>query len=931
MDTVFLKLLNMSITASWLIFAVLILRFLLRKAPKWISCLLWGLVAIRLIFPFSIESVFSLIPNTEPISNRIISGSFSQTGTEIMPVTLSVTESAELEEHPLDAVSAPSNQGNRLFHLLGIIWLTGTCLLILYSVISYYRLLWCTDISIPIRDNVLKCDTIDTPFILGLFRPRIYLPSGMEDTQMEYVIAHERAHIRRLDHWWKPLGFLILSVYWFRPLCWISYILFCRDIELACDEQVIKSMDLKSKKSYAEALLSCSIKQRLITACPLAFGEIGVKERIRSVLNYKRPAFWIIWISVLACIVVSVCFLTNPSSNDSASSGETGYVMPGINVPSEVLEAAERYVETEYNRIQGTLQDYNYSNWRIEHLDYSYTYDNLDGKLCELYQLNYEFLSSSPEQVVLVGGMSMSEDGWTIPGYPNSTYLVFENTGGELSFLCSLFENDYFPGDEIFTEDLRTAVENASNTGTTGNLSELTSTQEAVLLPFLRSWAQAFVNRDGTVITSLASSEVITDFLDRELLMGSNGQYSFGLSSPWPWSDSTDFSLNQYDSEWAEIYYYARTSDPHIICWKETLSFEWMEDRYVITGEQLTFYDHISSGAEFLEAYGGQIDGTMIDYTQNDLGKTLNNNALLSSSNLYQPLFTPESAAVSLLNLSTDSEKVQISRYDQDSSSLNILFLEDQTTITIRMIQPYGENGIWVPANDRVDVLTRFSNTAWAEVETLTYSDDVPDLSGILCIGEIPEYKIKAYGYNDAEIMGQGIAIQIADDVNYFDWIYTTSRAILPDFYWDENKKQLQISFHTYTGTGVAAENLYVLQQYDTGTLHPSNFSINSYSDLASERIGYRFNEETSELTLFDQETKQDLSSVKVSGSVTGLEIGSISGFGLGETIRFSVTPGYYLDDGFIAEYEDMPTLDFEVLMEQNDYGEISFDLGSLY
>lgn len=883
----------MSITASWLIFAVLIFRFLLRKAPKWISCLLWGLVAIRLIFPFSIESVFSLIPNTEPISNRIISGSFSQTGIEIMPVTLPVTESAELEEYPLDAVSAPANQGNRLFHLLGIIWLTGTCLLIFYSVISYYRLLWRTDISISIRDNVLKCDTIDTPFILGLFRPRIYLPSGMEDTQTEYVIAHERAHIKRLDHWWKPLGFLILSVYWFRPLCWISYILFCRDIELACDEQVIKSMDMKNKKSYAEALLSCSIKQRLITACPLAFGEIGVKERIRSVLNYKKPAFWIIWISVLACIVVSLCFLTTPSNHDSANSGETGYVMPGINVPSEVLEAAERYVETEYKRIQGTLQDYDYSNWRIEHLNYSFTYDDLDGKLCELYQLNYEFLSSSPEQVVLVGGMSMSEDGWTIPGYPNSTYLVFENTGGELSFLCSLFENDCFPGDEIFTEDLRAAVENASNTGTTGNFPELTPTQEAVLLPFLRSWAQAFVNRDGTVITSLASSEVITDFLDRELLMGSNGQYSFGLSSPWPWSDSTDFSLNQYDSEWAEIYYYARTSDPHIICWKETLSFEWMEDRYVITEEQLTFYDHISSGAEFAEAYGGQIDGTMIDYTQNDLGKTLNNNALLSSSNLYQALFTPESVAVSLLNLSTDSEKVQISRYDQNSSSLNILFLEDQTTITIRLIQPYGENGIWVPANDRVDVLTRFSNTDWAKVETLTYSDDVPDLSGILCIGEIPEYKIKAYGYNDAEIMGQGIAIRIADDVNYFDWIYTTSRAILPDFYWDEDKRQLQISFHTYTGTGVAAENLYVLQQYDTGTLHPSNFSMNSYSDLASERIGYHFNEETSELTLFDQETKQDLSSVKVSGSVTGLEIGSISGFGLGETIRFSATPGY--------------------------------------
>ena len=313
MGDLFLKLLNMSIAASWLILAVVLLRLLLKKAPKWIIILLWGIVALRLVVPFSFESALSLIPSAETFNAHNIQYETPAIHSGIPAVNHAVNP-------VLGATFAPNPAGsvNPLYVwilIVSVIWLTGIAAMLLYAVISYVRVRRSVAERVPYEGNIFLCDHVKSPFILGLVRPKIYLPSGMDTTAMEPVIAHEKAHLARRDHWWKPLGFLILTVHWFNPLCWIAYVLLCRDIELACDEKVIRQMDLDGKKQYSTALLECSMGRRLVTICPLAFGEVGVKERVKNVLNYKKPAFWIIAVAVVACAVVTVCFATNPKDN----------------------------------------------------------------------------------------------------------------------------------------------------------------------------------------------------------------------------------------------------------------------------------------------------------------------------------------------------------------------------------------------------------------------------------------------------------------------------------------------------------------------------------------------------------------------------------------------------------------------------------------
>lgn len=310
MGAVFLKLLNLGITASWLILAVLLLRFLLKKAPKWISCLLWALAALRLICPISIESRLSLIPSAETLPQTVMTGNSFQVNTGLNVVDAAVN--TYLGDHYYEGVSVPNDYGNTVLNLLGFLWLLGVMALATYSVVSYLRLRRRVSAAIPLRENIWLCDYIKTPFILGAFRPRIYLPSDLTETQRAHVLAHEKAHLKRRDHWWKLLGFGLLTVYWFHPLVWLSYVLLCRDIEMACDEKVIRDFSMEDKKSYSKALLALSTSGHHMGACPLAFGETGVKERIRSVLNYKKPAFWVILGAVAACILAAVCFLTNP-------------------------------------------------------------------------------------------------------------------------------------------------------------------------------------------------------------------------------------------------------------------------------------------------------------------------------------------------------------------------------------------------------------------------------------------------------------------------------------------------------------------------------------------------------------------------------------------------------------------------------------------
>lgn len=316
MNYVFLKLFNMSITASWAIAAVIILRFLLRRAPKWLRCVLWTIVAIRLVCPFSFESMFSLIPSAEPISPTAVQHAAEpviDTGIPAINNTLNPMTGDSAVPTPQDRVRLLQSWTS----VGSIVWVIGLTVLLGYALFSFLRIRRKVEESIRLYDNVYICDAVKSPFILGLIRPRIYLPSDTEDTQLDYVLAHERAHLKRKDHWWKPLGYILAAVYWFNPLVWTAYILLCRDIELACDEKAVRTLNMDGRKAYSEALVACSIKRRMIMACPLAFGEVGVKERVRTVLNYRKPAFWLILAAVAVCAAAALCFLTNPKKSDS--------------------------------------------------------------------------------------------------------------------------------------------------------------------------------------------------------------------------------------------------------------------------------------------------------------------------------------------------------------------------------------------------------------------------------------------------------------------------------------------------------------------------------------------------------------------------------------------------------------------------------------
>lgn len=310
MSELFLKIVNMSISASWAVVAVLALRFCLKKAPKWVNVLLWGIVAMRMVFPFSIESVLSLIPSAETISPTIMmeQSPSVQTGVPALNHVINPVISGSFTPAP----GASANPLQIWIPVLAGIWLFGIAALFLYSAVSYWRLRRKVCEAVILRGNIYQSEKVGSPFVLGIIRPKIYLPYHMDSREMDHVIAHEQTHIRRKDHWWKPLGFLLLTIHWFNPLMWLSYVLLCRDIELACDEKVIGKMGNAQRADYTQALVACSVDRRLIAACPLAFGEIGVKERVKSVMNYKKPAFWIVLASVIVCAVIAVCFLTNP-------------------------------------------------------------------------------------------------------------------------------------------------------------------------------------------------------------------------------------------------------------------------------------------------------------------------------------------------------------------------------------------------------------------------------------------------------------------------------------------------------------------------------------------------------------------------------------------------------------------------------------------
>ena len=335
MNELFLKIVNMSISASWLVLVVLILRFVLKKAPKWVNILLWGIVAIRLICPFSFESALSLIPSAETFPEKVISGPSFDVQTGITPVDNRIND--YLGDRYFEGVTVPANNCNNIMTILTIVWTIGILLLVAYTVISYWRLRRKVDTAVRYKDNIFQSENVKSPFVLGIIKPRIYLPFNMNGQDLEHVVAHEQAHIHRKDHWWKPFGFLLLTIHWFNPLVWLAYVLLCRDIELACDERVIKELGNEQRADYTQALVACSVNRRMIAACPLAFGEVGVKDRVKSVMNYKKPAFWGVVLAVIVCVFVAVCFLTNPVTKNNGTDGTVTEWFDYLETPDEMV------------------------------------------------------------------------------------------------------------------------------------------------------------------------------------------------------------------------------------------------------------------------------------------------------------------------------------------------------------------------------------------------------------------------------------------------------------------------------------------------------------------------------------------------------------------------------------------------------------------
>ena len=330
MDDVFLKLVNLSISASWLILAVLVLRVVLKKAPKWVMPLLWGVVALRLVCLFSIESALSLIPSAETIPSEIV----TETREPVLyeQATLDIVTNPTLPSAAEVPVGVSRQQAQVDFNIYSVLWLAGMAALLVHALVGAGKLKKKLATAILLRDNIYESEFVDSPFVFGVVKPNIYLPMHMDEGTAAHVIAHERAHLARRDHWWKVLGYLVLALHWFNPLVWVAYILFCRDIELACDEKVVKGLDGAARADYSQALLSCAAPKRAVAACPLAFGEGNIKTRVKSALHYKKPALWAAVLLVIAAAAIAVCLLTKPQSRTEADGGTAVDELPSMEI-----------------------------------------------------------------------------------------------------------------------------------------------------------------------------------------------------------------------------------------------------------------------------------------------------------------------------------------------------------------------------------------------------------------------------------------------------------------------------------------------------------------------------------------------------------------------------------------------------------------------
>ncbi len=836
--------LERNVTVAVVIVAVLLVRLFIKKMPKKYSYLLWILVAIRMIFDITIPSdisIFNAVATVETQSEQMLSGyrldrieaAVEQLEQGNLPGTVEDSQSVEIgtvftneessytEQNNSQLTDKPINAVQSLqAGILGI-WLAGMIVFLGYGIVSYDKCRRKVSQAVRYEGNVWECDRISSPFVLGIFKPQIYIPFHVEEKELEYILAHERYHIKRYDHIIKLVAFVLLAVYWMNPLAWVAFYLMSRDMEMSCDEAVLVAFGNEIKKVYSNSLLSFATKNEKYSFAPLSFGEADATKRIKNVLNFKKPKTWMVIIVALVLVVVGASCLT--SQKEDAASENTN---------------------------------------------------------------------------------------------------VEDTAGTEVAGTDKNSETKYFP-----------MVDNSINT-----------------VYMVREWTKAFATRDGATIVQLATEETQKQLIEQGLLSVEEDFVSFGWSSPWPWDvEDEDFFLLSIDEEahTAQISYRAQSSDPHVVMWVEELSYEWQGESFVVTEEKLTKYDNISTSEEFLSIYLSGIVGAR--WWDGEIGEALNENALLASNTEYLSLFEPGTAAARIFNLAEDDSKVRIHWYSDEAdlergeADVEIEFVGGDT-IDVTMEQPYGKEGIWLPRSYKVDYMERFMAMDWSTIEQIPYDGyiDVDEYDEINCIAELPEHDIKVYGYADENnYVNAGVAIDIQGDVNYFDWAYTSTHLGLPKLYWDAKEDILQMTCHIYTGTGASADALHVMERYDSGHLEASDYEISDFMSDMEERVGFTYDKEAVELTIVDKQTGETLTSASMENTmldmraaedstVTGLNLGEISRFELGEQIYLLVEVGVLVDENVSGYYEDGICLKAEVNLIPKEYGGFEFEIGEI-
>ena len=432
MAEIFQKALNMSIAAGWLILAVIALRLLLRRAPKRFRLLLWAVVGLRLALPWSIESALSLIPSAQTLPEGIMLERAPVLDTGISALNGAINPGFTAAFTPELGVSA--NPLQVLLPIAAALWMLGAAAMLLWALVSWLRLRKRVREAVRLEENVYECE-IASPFVLGLFRPRIYLPFSLENGERELVLAHERAHITAGDHIIKPLGWLLLAAHWYNPLVWLAYALFCRDIELACDERVVRGLSLSDRADYSQALLDLSRPRGGVRACPLAFGESSVKGRVKSVLSYKKPAFWLVLLAVVVCVGAAVCFLTDPKEEaEPVDDGDGGVVISARleeNFPAQVLDYAFACTE----EMAEELSYLGLKSAELTDLSCCAEVEAPEGGTLLLFRLGARFELAEPESVAPAGGMVI-EDGWlTRPDSGGDRFMLLLRDGDDWRFI----------------------------------------------------------------------------------------------------------------------------------------------------------------------------------------------------------------------------------------------------------------------------------------------------------------------------------------------------------------------------------------------------------------------------------------------------------------------------------------------------------------